>query len=561
MKTPHDNRSDPLKTVVDDIDVSRKQASTRSIGAMAGTLLSRCSGVLRTLIVNAYFGINVPLDAFNTAFRFPNSLRDLFADGALSAAFMTTLVVAHDQGKEAERELIAHVLGFFGLVTTAIALLGIIFAAPFLQLISNEAFINSGGYALAIPLFQLLAIYLPLTFLNAVVMAILGVHGYTFRAMNGSIFLSVGMIGGALILAPIAHLLSFPTIDGLAWGALLGAALQFVYQAWPLVGKGLLPWPNLNIFTLCRYPPLREVLRLMLPRVLGHGALTLALLVNTYFALSLGTGVITYVVTTITIIQVPIGLFGVSTAFATLPLLAEAVNSKQLNRFSQLLTEGIDTTMWLAAITTLALILFIVPVYVVIFQHGKVSYYDTLYNGITLCAYASGIIMGTGSKVLLNALYALNAARYIVVNALIYLVINVIFTLWLTPIYGVVGLGFAFGAANMMGYWINYYLVYYVYRQESLGLSPYILGGAGFFEKSILYSIFGFVAALVGTKLIVHFWLIYPQLLNAQLNFASATVILVVVGGAFTVFALLLSHLYGPPQVKGMLRKLGRLKR
>ena len=336
--------------------------------------------------------------------------------------------------------------------------------------------------------------------------------------------------------------------------------LQFIYQAWPLVGKGLLPLPYLHLGRLLRYPPLREILWLMLPRVLGHGALTLALLVNTYFALSLGTGIITYVVTTITIIQVPIGLFGVSTAFATLPLLTQAINQRQLSQFSQVLTEGIDSTMWLSALMSIALILFIVPMYVVIFQHGKVTYYDTLYNGITLCAYASGIIMGTGSKVLLNALYALNAARYIVVNALCYLIINVILTMLLTPSFGVVGLGFAFGAANMVSYWINYYLVYFVYRQQQLGLSPYILAGRGFLERSFLYTILGFVAAFVGTKLIIHFWLIYSQLLNQRLDFANATVILVVFGGTYLVFALLLSHYFGPPQVKALLKKIGRLK-
>ena len=169
--------------------------------------------------------------------------------------------------------------------------------------------------------------------LNAVAMAILGVLGQTFRAMNGSIFLSVGMIAGSLILAPLFHVMHFAPVYGLALGSLIGVMIQMIYQFKPLIKLKLIPSPNFNIKTWLKYKPLHEVLVLMLPRALGQGALTIALLINTMFAIQIGQGALTYIVTAMTIIQVPIGLFGVATGFAAQPVLTRAVQEKNELKF------------------------------------------------------------------------------------------------------------------------------------------------------------------------------------------------------------------------------------
>jgi putative peptidoglycan lipid II flippase len=219
----------------DDSNATSSSIVKRSFAAMSGVFISRFSGVIRTIIVNAVFGANVLLDSFNLAFRFPNSLRDLFADGALSAAFMKTLVDEKAKGVAHEKTLISIACGFFLFITLLLSLFAVLYARPFVALISDAQFAASGGLDLATHLFQLLIFYLPLTMLNAIVMAILGVHNMNFRAMNGSLFLSVGMIIGAIGLAPLCKFVSLSPIYGLTVGALLGAVMQLIYQILPLL--------------------------------------------------------------------------------------------------------------------------------------------------------------------------------------------------------------------------------------------------------------------------------------------------------------------------------------
>lgn len=518
----------------------------RSFAAMGGVFISRFSGVIRTMIVNAVFGANVLLDSFNLAFRFPNSLRDLFADGALSAALMKTLVDEKAKGVDEEKKLISITCGFFLFVTLLLSLLAVVFAKPFVALISDAQFANSGGLTLATHLFQLLIFYLPLTMLNAIVMAMLGVHNMNFRAMNGSLFLSVGMVLGALGLAPLCKFISLSPVYGLTVGALLGAIMQLIYQIIPLLKLKLIPIPQFNPMAWLRYPPLKQMLYMMMPRALGQGASTLALMINTFFAIQIGQGMMTYVATTVIIIQVPIGLFGVATGFASLPVLSDAVNQKDFNKFSRLFIESIDITLWLALMTTLAFALFMVPAYYLIFQHGKIHYYDTLQNSIAICAYASGIIFSAGSKVLINGLYALNRTRYIVYNSLVYLIVNAALTAYLAPRYGLVGLGLAYGIASAANLWLNYFLVYYAYRQQHLGFSPFSAGGKGYKDKLLAVSLLAFMCSYVGIWFINYYWTPREHSITAL----HAFLFLAIGGGLYAFICFFMTQYFGPSTLR-----------
>lgn len=531
----------------------------RSFAAMCGVLLSRASGIIRTMVVNAVFGANVMLDSFNMAFRFPNSLRDLFADGALSAAFMKTLIDEKLKGFDEEKELISIVSGFFLTITLLLTIIAVIFAKPFIAFISTAHFAQSGGLKLATHLFQMLAFYLPLTMLNAVVMGILGVHNMNFRAMNGSLFLSVGMIIGALLLSPLFILLHYHGIYGLGMGALLGAFFQLVYQIIPVIRLHLLPFPSFNPYRWLHSAPLKEMLWMMAPRALGQGASTLALMINTFFAIQIGQGAMTYVATTIIIIQVPIGLFGVATGFASLPILTEAINKKDYPAFSKLFVDSIDITLWLSMLMTLACALFVIPAYQLIFQHGHIHYLDTLQNGLTLSAYASGIIFSASSKVLINGLYALNRTWFIVYNSLLYLIINATLTAILTPIFGLQGLGFAYGLASAANFWLNYYLVYYAYSSQHCGISPFSAGGSFFQPKLLSFSAMSFVLSILGIWLINNFWTVYPKIFNMPLTMLTSGTIMLIGGGLFGLLSFLLTMSYGPLSLKKPCRALLQL--
>ena len=541
-----------MNKIISESPTEQQQTSVgrRSFAAMAGVLLSRASGVVRTVIINAVFGANVKMDAFNTAFRFPNSLRDLFADGALSAAFMKVLVdeIQNDNGDE--KALISIVMGFFLSITLTLSLIAVIFAKPFIQLVSTHTFAQSGGLLLATHMFQMLAFYLPITMLNAVVMAVLGVHNMNFRAMNGSLFLSVGMISGALGLAPIFHYLGSNSIYGLTIGALLGACFQLIYQIWPLFKLKLIKRPCFPLTVWRHSQALKNMLIMMAPRALGQGASTLALMINTFFAIQIGQGAMTYIATTVIIVQVPIGLFGVATGFASLPVLTDAINRKAINQFSQLFVESIDITLWLALFTVMAFALFIVPAYTLIFQHGKIHYFDTLQNCLAICAYASGILFSAGSKILINGLYVLNRTRYIVYNSLLYLLLNAALTAMLAPKFGLIGLGLAYGFASAGNFWLNYYLVYYAFRQGKYGYSPYSAGGKMYLNKLVAFSLLTFVTSLIGVWLVEQFWMRYHAIFNMNLTAIMAIAILIFAGGIFATIVFILTYYSGPPSLQ-----------
>ena len=533
-----------------------KQLAQKSFRAIGGVLLSRASGVIRTVIVNASFGAGLAMDSFNAAFRFPNGLRDLFADGALSAAFMTVLVEAHEKGLEEERKLISIIIGFFLFVTLVIASLCAIFSYEFMMMISDEKFVHSGGIFLASDLFKILAFYLPITMLNAVAMASLGVLGKTFRATNGSLFLSVGMILGSLLFAPLFHYLNTNTIFGLALGAMLGAFFQLIYQFIPLVKLKLICWPNFNFKDWVHYKPLKEVLFLMAPRALGQGALTIALLINTMFALQVGRGVLTYIVTAVTIIQVPIGLFGVATGFASLPVLTKCINDKEYPKFSSLLVESLETSMGLALLTTLAFALFIVPFYHFLFQHGKINFHDTIQNSIAVCIYSIGIVFSSGSKVLLNGFYTLNNTRQIVYNALVYLGISALLSSTLAPRIGLLGLGLSYGVSTTIDFYMNYYFLKRIYKKRQYGESPYEAGGKFFTMRVIVFSISSYVIALLGVETILKFWTFIETFFQSPFTWVKSLSILVLGGPFYVILCLILLYYFGSNNMKKMIQSL-----
>lgn len=436
---------------------SNQSFNRRNFSAILGTAVSRLSGVVRVIIINAIFGAAMMTDAFNAAFRFPNSLRDLFADGALSSAFMKILVDVEPEGPEVTKHYIGLICGFFFTVTFLLALLGAIFARPLMQLISGGDFAARGGLSVATHLFQILVFYLPLTMLNAVAMAILGVRGNNFRAMNSSIWLSIGMIFGALALRPFAEYCGLDGIYGLAWGAMLGALLQLVYQLQPLMRLQLIPRPNFNSREWWHSSHLREVLKLMAPRVYGQGAMIIALMVNTYFAIRVSEGALTYVTTAVLIIQVPIGLFGVASGFATLPMLTQYINEKKSLEFQNWLQNSVQNALWLSAFTVAGIAFLMLPAYVLIFQHGKITFIDAIANSEAICAYAMGIIFAVQAKILLSGLYAVKETRQILINSTVYLIVNVILSASLTPHFGLIGLGISFTTATAIDCLLNYW--------------------------------------------------------------------------------------------------------
>lgn len=532
----------------------------RTAGATVGVALSRVSGIARSQVVNAVFGAGLALDAYNVAMRFPTVLRDLFAEGALSAAFTKGLVQARAHSPEAERALTSLVVGIFGIITLVVSLVGALCAEPFVRSVTSASFEAGGGAELAASCFRVLIFYLPVAMLSAVAMALLGARGQTFRATIASLFFNVGSIAGALVGAPLFAAAGGDAILGLAFGTLAGGALQFLYQVVPLMREGAISMPRLrwSVFPgLFQRHPALDILLLMLPRMLGQGALSIALFINTHFATAAGIGAITYITNAQNIILVPVGLFGVASGFASLPLLTEAVVAKDEQRLSALLRSSARSTLWLASASVVSLALLAVPLCKALLEHGRVTSQDSLMNGLAVSAYCLSILFNSLNKVLTQGYYALGDTRQIIVNNVCYLVLNGTLSALLAPRYGILGLGLSNCASAGLDLILNLGFLSAVARRLGFSLFTWARERR-FYNELIVHTVVCVGAVAVAVFLLNPF---FERLTVSQaVPFTAWTALLMACAGGSLIGMVWAAAVYawGPEELQALFRRVLR---
>ncbi|NBX17602.1 MAG: murein biosynthesis integral membrane protein MurJ [Proteobacteria bacterium] len=545
---------------ISDSSQDRDSLARRTALASLGVLLSRFSGIFRSQVVNAVYGASTRLDAFNVALRFPSVLRDLFAEGALSAAFTTELVEAEREGVASLRRLVSVVCGFFLIVTLAISGLGYLFAGNLIGSVVSDGFRSRGGFELAVQCFRILIFYLPIAMISALAMSLLGTRGQTFRATIASAFFNVGTITGAVLGTSVGAITGTDPVIGLATGTLAGGLLQFLYQVYPLARDGLFPLPNFSPLAWYACQPLRNMLLMMGPRAVSQGALSLALFINTHFATAAGEGAITFITNAQVIILVPVGLFGVAAGFASLPILTKAVQEKDSEKLGALLSDSVQNTFWLSFFSLFAFVTAAVPFCVVLLEHGKVTAADSVQNAIAVCAYSIGMLFNSGSKVLIQGFYALNDVRRSMLNAFIYLSCNATLSALLAPRFGIVGLGLSNGISAAVDFSLNWIFLRRVSEKRGLFLDRlYSTGGAALRSQILLFSILAFVLASLGVRLAGSLWTPESALWTtlAMPRFATALVWLSVFGAVGVAAAAVLVKIAGPENLRRLLNRIG----
>lgn len=555
------SKADGMSSVSSKTSDDRASLAKRAAFASLGVLLSRLSGIFRAQVVNAVFGASTRLDAFNVALRFPSVLRDLFAEGALSAAFTKEVVEAESNGDAQLRSLVSVVCGFFLCVTLFISLLGWWYADPIIQSVSSEAFHQRGGFALAVGCFRILVFYLPIAMISAVAMSLLGTRGQTFRATIASAFFNVGTISGAVLGGTFAAGWGVEPILGLAYGTLAGGFFQFLYQVTPLVRDGVFPWPQFSPLAWLQCRPLRSILVMMGPRAVSQGALSLALFINTHFATAAGEGAITYITNAQVIILVPVGLFGVAAGFASLPVLSKAVQERQMDRFGLLMSDSLQSAFWMSWLSLLAFALMGVPFCVALLEHGKVTPMDSVQNAVAVSAYSIGMLFNSGSKVLMQGFYALNDVRRSMLNAFIYLMINATLSALLAPRFGILGLGLSNSLAASVDFTLNWIFLRRVAVRSGFEVDA-LHGPTGRWLRSqlLVLSALAFVIGLAGVFAAQTVW--SPESpawhLFAGQRLLKALGWLVVLGCVWGAISLIAVSQFGPEPLKKLLRRVLR---
>ena len=400
------------------------ESVVRSAGMVSVAMaMSRVTGLLREIVMARLFGAGFVYDAFLLGFRIPNLTRDLFAEGALSSAFVPifTQTLAHKGRKEAAQlsNLVATALI---IVVGLFCLVGIIFTPAWVNLLASGFHQVPGKFELAVKLTRIMFGFLLLVALAAQAMGVLNACNRFAVPALASTFFNIGSITFGLILGYLVgpHF-GLEPITGMAIGVVLGGALQLAWQLPSLRAEGFRFRPALD----WNHPLLRKIFSLMGPAILGNAAVQINVLVITNFASRIpGNGPVSWLGYSFRFMQLPLGLFGVAIASATLPSISRSAGIGNFDEFRRTLSKSLGMVFLLTLPSSVGLIVLGRTMIGAIYQGGKFSAYDTEQTALALSCYAIGLAGYSALKVLNPAFYALHDARTPMIVSVLSIAVN-----------------------------------------------------------------------------------------------------------------------------------------
>lgn len=379
---------------------TKKQSLLRSTSLVSlMTFISRIMGFARDMVLAYFFGTQAGMDAFLVAFRIPNFMRRLFAEGAFSQAFVPVLAEYQKTRTIDEvRTFIARVGGSLGFVLTIVTVIGII-AAPIIVYIFAPGFgVGSERSILATEMLRLTFPFLMFVSLTAMCGAMLNTYGYFGVPAFTPVLLNICMILAALYLGP--HL-SQPVI-GLAWGVFIAGIAQFLFQLPFLHHRRMLVKPEIGFHD----PGVKQVLKLMVPALFGVSIAQLNLMIDSIFASFLREGSVSWLYYTDRLTDFPLGVFGVAIATVILPHLSRRNAVHHTAQFSKSLDWGLRMLLLIGVPSALGLMIFSMPLIATSFAYGHFLSSDVLQIQKSLIALASGVPAFMMVKVLASGFYA-----------------------------------------------------------------------------------------------------------------------------------------------------------
>jgi putative peptidoglycan lipid II flippase len=372
----------------------------------AATLLSRVLGVVREQVFAALLGAGLHADAFQIAFRIPNLLRDLFAEGALSAAFVPTYSrVRLEEGREAAHRLASRVLTLLAVVLGALVAAGLVFAEAIVALLAPGFDAVPGKPELAALLTRVMLPFLPLVSFAALAMGMLNAEGrFGTPALAPATFNVVSILWGVMLWAGGFGM--DRVVLGWAVGTLLGGAAQFLVQVPPLWRAGWRFRPD----WAPRDTAIRRIGGLMAPATVGLAAVQVNIFVNSIFA-SHEPGAVSWLSYAFRILYLPIGIFGVAVGTIATVGLARRAAANDVEGMRSTLRESLRLLAFLTLPATVGLMVLGVPVARLLYERGQFSSADTRSTATALLYYSIGLVAYTGVKVLAPAFYALGRPR------------------------------------------------------------------------------------------------------------------------------------------------------
>nr|HDN00138.1 murein biosynthesis integral membrane protein MurJ [Deltaproteobacteria bacterium] len=395
----------------------------RSAGSVSiAVLFSRILGLVREQVLAGLFGAGTAMDAFVVAFRIPNLLRDLFAEGALSAAFVTVFT-EYDQKRSKEEiwRLVNNVLAVVTVVVSLTVILGMIFSHELVMLLAPDFAKVAGKVELTQRLTIIMFPFLLLVSISSVLMGILNTRGYFFiPSLASSCFNMTSIIVG-VGLALLLPLFGQPAIIGMAVGSLLGGLSQMGIQVPAVLRQGFKIKPVTDLAD----PGLRHIGRLIVPAIIGLSATQINIFVNTNFASRCAEGSVAWLNYAFRLVQFPIGLFGVAVSIATLPVVARLATRGDYKLLGDTLVSSLTLASALTIPAAVGLWVLAEPIVGLIFEHGRFTQSDTFMTAQALRFYSIGLLAYAAVKIVVPVFYALNDTRWPVIGSFLAVALNI----------------------------------------------------------------------------------------------------------------------------------------
>lgn len=455
------------------------------------TFLSRVTGLVRDTLLARTFGAGDSMDAFFVAFRIPNLLRRLFAEGAFSQAFVPLLGrIKSEQGDAAAQGVIDAIAVILLWVLVLVSIVGVV-GAPVLVWLMASGWAQSkpATFETTVLLTRIMFPYIACMSLVAMASGVLNTWRHFVVPAFTPVLLNLCMIAAAWGLTPYFN----PPIVALAVGVMVGGLAQLAIQIPALKRVGALPRLSTPFKTAWRHEGTRSVLKNMAPALLGVGVAQIALLINTQIASHLVSGSVSWLSFADRLMEFPTALLGVALGTVLMPSLTKAAASDDQSQFNALLDWGLRLTCLLALPAAAALVLLAQPLVAVLFHYGKFTAHDVAMTQAAVATYAVGLIGFSLIKILAPAFYAQQNIKTPVKIAIAVLVVGQIANVFTVPWLGHAGLALSIS----MGALLNAVLLYWGLRRKTGGEARFT-AKAGWlkYTAQLLFALLGMAAWL-----------------------------------------------------------------
>ncbi|MHB8203006.1 MAG: murein biosynthesis integral membrane protein MurJ [Desulfomonilaceae bacterium] len=401
-----EKRSNLKPTTIKNQIASEKKLITKAAGIVGfWTSVSRISGFIRDMIIAIFLGAGTGADAFFVAFRIPNLLRRLFAEGALSAAFVPTFIdTMHRSGRDEGVRLARIAVTFAALVLLVVTFMGIVFTPQVVRVTAPGFFSDHEKFNLTVELTRIMFPYIFFISLVALVSGVLNSLGRFAAPAAAPILLNLSMIAGVLALT---RWIDWTPYHSLAWAVTAAGVFQLCLQIPFLVSEGITLKPDFHF----GYPPLKRMGRLFVPAAIGGAVYQINVLVGTVLASTLPSGSVSWLYYADRLVQLPLGVFAIALGSAALPSMSRLASTGDYKGLGESVSFSLRLIAFFTIPASVALIILRGPIIGVLFQHGRFTQLDTAETAYALLWYTAGLWAFSGLKVVTQAFFSLKDTK------------------------------------------------------------------------------------------------------------------------------------------------------